>query len=96
MIKNFWIAAAVVILALVYFEVPGQTADAPSKQAKDPKSSGQKPAQQKVEKPASNVTANAAKAFEKVSKELYPKAKQEGNLIVYSVWDVEHIRAITD
>jgi ABC-type Fe3+ transport system substrate-binding protein len=46
--------------------------------------------------PAANATAIAAKAFEKVSKELYPKAKQEGNLIVYTVWDVEHIRAITD
>ena len=45
---------------------------------------------------ASNATANAAKAFEKVSKELYPKAQQEGNLIVYSVWDVEHLKVITD
>ncbi|HXG51660.1 MAG TPA: extracellular solute-binding protein [candidate division Zixibacteria bacterium] len=42
------------------------------------------------------ATAKAAKAFEQVSKELYPKAKQEGALIVYSVWDVEHIRAVTD
>ena len=44
---------------------------------------------------AGNATANAAKAFEKVSAELYPKAKQEGNLIVYSVWDVEHLKVIT-
>ena len=45
---------------------------------------------------AANATANAAKAFDKVSRELYPKAQQEGNLIVYSVWDVEHLRVITD
>ena len=45
---------------------------------------------------ASNATANAAKAFEKVSAELYPKAKQEGNLVIYSVWDVEHLRVISD
>src|SRR3990172_1105219 len=42
------------------------------------------------------ATAAAAKAFAKVSGELYPKAKQEGNLILYSVWDVEHLRVITD
>lgn len=34
--------------------------------------------------------------FEKLSKELYPKAKQEGEIIVYTVWDVEHIVAILD
>src|SRR5262245_42480200 len=44
----------------------------------------------------SNATANTAKAFDAVSKELYPKAKQEGNLIIYSVWDVEHLRGVTD
>ena len=43
-----------------------------------------------------NATANAAKAFDTVSKDLYPKAKQEGNLIIYSVWDVEHLRGVTD
>ena len=32
--------------------------------------------------------------FSKVSSELYAKAKQEGELVVYSVWDVEHIVAI--
>ena len=32
----------------------------------------------------------------KSAHELYPKAKQEGNLIVYSVWDVEHLRVITE
>ncbi|HEX2227619.1 MAG TPA: extracellular solute-binding protein [Candidatus Binatia bacterium] len=44
----------------------------------------------------SNATANAAKAFERASSELYPKAKQEGNVIIYSVWDVDHLRAITE
>lgn len=34
--------------------------------------------------------------FEKLSKELYPKAKQEGEVIAYSVWDVEHVVAILD
>ena len=42
------------------------------------------------------ATAQAAKAFERASAELYPKAKQEGNLVVYSVWDVEHLRIISD
>ena len=89
MIKNYLSVTAVALSAAIYLSVPGQAADAPSKQAtKDPKSSGQKA--------AANATANAAKAFEKVSKELYPKAKEEGNLIVYSVWDVEHIRAVTE
>src|SRR3989338_7231445 len=32
--------------------------------------------------------------FTKVSGELYAKAKQEGAVTVYSVWDVEHIVAI--
>lgn len=34
--------------------------------------------------------------FEKVSKDLYAKAKKEGALVVYTVWDVEHIRTILD
>jgi ABC-type Fe3+ transport system substrate-binding protein len=42
------------------------------------------------------ATAEAAKAFAKASDELYAKAKQEGSMIVYSVWDIEHLRAITD
>jgi iron(III) transport system substrate-binding protein len=32
--------------------------------------------------------------FEQVAKDFYPKAKQEGALVVYSIWDVEHIRTI--
>jgi iron(III) transport system substrate-binding protein len=96
MIKTYVVVTAVALSAAIYFNGAGQAADAPSKDAKDAKSSGQKAVQQKTEKTASNDTANAAKAFEKVSKELYPQAKKEGNLIVYSVWDVEHIRAVTD
>lgn len=34
--------------------------------------------------------------FNKVSAGLYEKAKQEGALIVYSVWDVEHLVKITE
>jgi ABC-type Fe3+ transport system substrate-binding protein len=65
----------------------GQAAEKPVKEATP------KPAPKAA---APNATANAAKAFDAVSKELYPKAKQEGNLIIYSVWDVEHLRGITD
>jgi len=32
--------------------------------------------------------------FEKLAKDLYLKAKQEGALVVYTIWDVEHIRSI--
>jgi len=34
--------------------------------------------------------------FEKLAKDLYPKAKQEGALVVYTIWDVEHIKSILD
>ena len=65
---------------------------------KDPKAAAQKAIPQQVRKEAgsANATAAAKKAFDKASQELYPKAKQEGNLVVYSVWDVEHLRVITD
>lgn len=65
---------------------------------KDPKAAAQKAIPQQVRKDvgSANATATAKKAFERVSQELYPKAKQEGNMIVYSVWDVEHLRVITD
>lgn len=65
---------------------------------KDPKAAAQKviPKQVKKEGGSAGATATAAKAFEKASAELYPKAKQEGNLIVYSVWDVEHLKVVTD
>ena len=81
--------AMAVILATMLFWQASQAAEKPTKEARAPESSPQRPA-------VSNATANAAKAFDTVSKELYPKAKQEGNLIVYSVWDVEHLKVITD
>jgi iron(III) transport system substrate-binding protein len=68
----------------------------PKEAGKDSKAAAQKVGQTKTEKAAPNATAIAAKAFEKASNELYPKAKQEGNLIIYSVWDVDHLRAITE
>src|SRR5262245_6513562 len=57
-----------------------------------------KPGGQQVKKETGSAAATvaAAKAFEKASSELYPKAKQEGNLIIYSVWDVEHLKVITE
>jgi iron(III) transport system substrate-binding protein len=72
--------------------------EAPKEAVKDPKAAAQKamPGQVRKETGNANATATAKKAFEKVSQELYPKAKQEGNMIVYSVWDVEHLRVITD
>ncbi len=33
-------------------------------------------------------------SFEKLAKELYPKAKKEGSLVVYTIWDIEHMRSI--
>jgi iron(III) transport system substrate-binding protein len=34
--------------------------------------------------------------FEKLAKEFYPRAKQEAALVVYTVWDIDHIRSLTD
>jgi iron(III) transport system substrate-binding protein len=83
--KILTIAAAGILLA-------GYSGQAAEKSVKETKA-GEKVVPKAA---ATNATANAAKAFEKVSKELYPKAQQEGSLIVYSVWDVEHLRIITD
>ena len=91
MVRKMAVATAIVVLTIAFAWLGGWTAekatDQPAQKAApkaDPKSA------------PSSATANAAKAFEKVSNELYPKAKQEGNLIIYSVWDVEHLRAISD
>jgi iron(III) transport system substrate-binding protein len=32
--------------------------------------------------------------FEKLAKDLYPGAQKEGSLVVYTVWDVEHVRVL--
>jgi len=47
-------------------------------------------------KAAASETAAAEAAFQKLAKELYPRAQKEGNLIIYSVWDVEHLKVITE
>jgi iron(III) transport system substrate-binding protein len=88
MVKKISVATAIVFLTMVCVWQAGQTAEKTVDKKVAPKA--------EPKQAAPNVTENAAKAFEKVSGELYPKAKQEGNLIIYSVWDVEHLRAITD
>src|SRR5207245_9375634 len=88
--ENLTIGAVVVLGVLSAFQ-GGQGAETKNKE-KVKKATEKKMAL----KAAADATAAAAQAFEKVSKELYPKAKQEGNLIIYSVWDVEHLRAIMD
>src|SRR5215475_12365580 len=85
--KPIRMVRASLILATILVWRGGQAAEKPTKDAA-PKAA--------PTAAASNATANAAKDFDAVSKELYPKAKQEGNLIIYSVWDVEHLRGITD
>src|SRR5262247_2864501 len=85
--KPIIMVRAGLILATILVWHGGQAAEKPTKDAA-PKAA--------PKAAASNATANAAKAFDAVSKELYPKAKQEGNLIIYSVWDVEHLRGVTD
>jgi len=40
--------------------------------------------------------SNSDPRFEKLAKDLYPKARQEGALVVYTIWDVEHVRSILD
>lgn len=95
---------ALVLTSSVLFGGPGFAAEKPAakdavKEAvKDPKAPAQKVIQKQVTKEAGSAaaTASALKAFQKVSQELYPKAKQEGGLIVYSVWDVEHLKVITE
>jgi iron(III) transport system substrate-binding protein len=72
---------------------------APAKEAvKDSKAAAQKPSssQTKQETSSAGATARAAKAYEKAAADLHPKAQKEGNLVIYSVWDVEHLRVITD
>ncbi|HEX5606370.1 MAG TPA: extracellular solute-binding protein [Candidatus Binatia bacterium] len=94
---------AVCATLLIAAAAPAAEKAATKEQSKDAATKDQKPAakapsreQVRKESGSASATAAAAKAFEKVSAELYPKAKQEGNLIVYSVWDVEHLKVITD
>lgn len=97
--KRMTAATAALAWAVYLGGVSTAAEKAPAKEAaKDPKAAAQKAAPQQVRKEtgSATATAHARQAFEKVSQELYPKAKQEGNLIVYSVWDVEHLKVITD
>jgi ABC-type Fe3+ transport system substrate-binding protein len=91
--------AAMLVAATITVAAEKTTAKETIKEAvKDPKAAAQKviPKQVKKEAGSAGATAAAAKAFTNVSAELYPKAKQEGNLILYSVWDVEHLTVITE
>ena len=81
--KSTTTVTASLVLATILVWQGGQAAEKPTKDAASKAA-------------APTATANAATAFDTVSKELYPKAKQEGNLIIYSVWDVEHLRGVTD
>ena len=93
MAKNRSVFFAIASIIVFAWSI-GQSAEKSAKE-KMPKAA-ETGAQKVAQKAAPDATAKAAQAFEKVSKELYPKAKAEGNLIVYTVWDVEHIKAITD
>src|SRR5262245_22495910 len=92
-------AVAVALTASFFFGAALAAEKTPTKEAvKAPAAPAKKPGGQQVktEIGSAAATASALKAYEKVSAELYPKAKQEGNLVVYSVWDVEHLRVITE
>ena len=98
MVRTSKIAVALLATILIAGAAPAAEKAATKDAAKDQKAATQAPSKEQVRKETSSASATAAalKAFEKVSAELYPKAKQEGNLIVYSVWDVEHLKVITD
>jgi len=92
---------AMALSASVFVSTSLAAEKAPTKEAVKaaPAKAPAKPAggqQVRKESGSASATAAAAKAYAQVSAELYPKAKQEGNLVVYSVWDVEHLKIITD
>ena len=93
------VATAIALSASFFFGAAFAAEKAPAKEAaKAPAAAAKKPGGQQVKKETGSAaaTASAAKAFAQASAELYPTAKQEGNLVVYSVWDVEHLRVITE
>ena len=98
MVRTSKIAVALLATFLIAGAAPAAEKAATKDAAKDEKPAAKAPSKEQVRKEtgSASATAAAAKAFEKVSAELYPTAKQEGNLIVYSVWDVEHLKVITD
>jgi iron(III) transport system substrate-binding protein len=71
-------------------------ADVMKKAAGEAQKAAQKAAPATAKPAGQNQTAAAEAAFQKVAKELYPKAQKEGALIVYSVWDIEHLRVVTE
>ena len=101
--RNPMMVMAIALSASLLFASAFGAEKAPAKEtvkdaAKAPAAAAKKAGGQQVksETASATATAKAAKAYAQVSAELYPKAKQEGNLIVYSVWDVEHLRVITE
>ena len=99
MLKKPTMVTAIALSASVFLGSALAAEKVPTKEAaKAPQAAAKKPGGQQVKKEtgSAGATAAAAKAFEKVSAELYPKAKQEGNLVIYSVWDVEHLKVITE
>src|SRR6476659_6820412 len=98
MVRTSKIAVAVMATFLSAAAAPAAEKAATKDAAKEQKPAANAPSKEQVRKEtvSAGATAAAAKAFEKVSAELYPKAKQEGNLIIYSVWDVEHLKVITE
>ena len=101
--KESMLVAAIALSASFLFGAALAAEKAPTKEAakdavKAPAAAAKKPGGQQVkqESGSATATAKAAKAFAQASAELYPKAKQEGNLVVYSVWDVEHLTVITE
>ena len=102
MVRTSKMIVAVCATLLIAAAAPAAEKAATKEQSKDAvkdqKPAAKAPSREQVRKEAGSASASAAaaKAFEKVSAELYPKAKQEGNLVVYSVWDVEHLKVITD
>ena len=96
MIIKTSMALFVALLAVLLVGKAGHGADDMMKKAAKKAEKAVQKSAPAAAKPAPNETAAAEAAFQKLAKELYPKAQKEGNLIVYSVWDVEHIRAITE
>ena len=94
MAKKIFTAGSVAFVTILFAWSAARAAEMPNMDTM--KKAAEKGAQKVMQTAAPSATAKAAQAFEKVGKELYPKAMQEGNLIIYSVWDVEHLRAITD
>ena len=94
MAKKIFTAGSVAFVSILFAWSAARAAEMPNMDTM--KKAAEKGAQKVRQTAAPSPTTKAAQAFEKVSKELYPKAMQEGNLIIYSVWDVEHLRAITD